>query len=82
MFGKEITNVDLEVCCSVDVQLHILDSSCILKKKSLGKLFGQSVAAVFGSVRKMHLPKLSESFVDDPVGHCPVAERKTDGKGC
>lgn len=43
MFGKAVANVDLKVCCSIDVQLHILDSSCIKKKKGLGKLFGQSV---------------------------------------
>lgn len=58
MFGKAVANVDLKVCCSIDVQLHILDSSCIKKKKKvLESSLGSLCAAVFGSVEKNALTK-------------------------
>lgn len=69
MFDKAVANVDLKVCCSIDVQLHILDSSCIKKKKkrSWKALWAVCVLQCLDQLRKMHLPKLSESFVDDLV---------------
>lgn len=68
MFGKAVANVDFKVCCSIDVQLHILDSSCIKKKKRSWKaLWAVCVLQCLDQLRKMHLPKLSESFVDDLV---------------
>lgn len=65
MFGKVVTNVDFKVCCSVDVQLHILYSSC--KKKVLESSLGSLLLQCLDQLRKMHLANLSESFVDDLV---------------
>lgn len=65
MFGKVVTNVDFKVCCSVDVQLHILYSSC--KKKFLESSLGSLLLQCLDQLRKMHLANLSESFVDDLV---------------
>lgn len=68
VFSKAITKAELKVYCTVDVQLHIIDSSCLKKKKISWKaLWTVCVLQCLDRLRKMHLPKLSESCMDDLV---------------
>lgn len=85
MFAKAITSADLKVRCTVDVQLHILDSSCI-KKNLLESSLSSLCAAVFGSVEKkctyQSFLKAVWMTLLNFIGHRLVAKRKTDGKDC